>query len=182
MKIESRQIQIKDKKIILRSCSYDDAYEFLDFFKQVSGESENMVRYPEEINIAPEKEAQILERIANSYDQWSIGLFNGKELIGNINFGCVGNRIKIKHRASFGITIKKDYWNLGLGTLLISEMLEILNDKGYEQVELEVLASNASAIHLYEKMGFKECGRIPHGIKLKNGEYVDLISMNKFLY
>ena len=182
MYYQGKKLILKNgKKVIFRSCDYDDAQSFLDFFIQVAGETENMVRYPEEITIAVEKEAQILDRILNSKDQWSIGAFVGEKIIGNINFGCVGNRIKIKHRVSFGITVVKEYWNLGIGSILLSEMLDVLEKEGYEQVELEVLANNTHAFHLYEKFGFKECGRMPHGIKLKNGDYVDLISMVKFI-
>lgn len=182
MKYNEKEIILKNgKELILRSCDYDDAQTFLDFFRLSASETENLVRYPEEITIAPEKEGQILDRIMNSNDQWSIGLFDGDKMIGNINFGCIGNRIKIKHRACFGITILKEYWNLGLGSLMINEMLEVLKNKGYEQVELEVIAHNLHAIHLYKKFGFEEYGRMSHGIKLKNGEYVDLINMIKYL-
>ena len=182
MKVKSKEIILKNnKKLILRNCDYDDAQTFLDFFRLSASETENLVRYPEEITIAPEKEGQILDRIMNSNDQWSIGAFDGKRIVGNINFGCIGNRIKIKHRACFGITILKEYWNLGLGSLMINEMLEVLKNKGYEQVELEVIAHNLHAIHLYKKFGFEEYGRMSHGIKLKNGEYVDLINMIKYL-
>ena len=53
MKYNEKEIVLKNgKELILRSCDYDDAQSFLDFFKQAAGETENMVRYPEEINIA----------------------------------------------------------------------------------------------------------------------------------
>lgn len=182
MKVQSKEITLKNNKtLILRNCDYDDAQAFLDFFRQSTSETENLVRYPEEIIITPEKEGQILDRIMNSEDQWSIGVFDGKRIVGNINFGSIGNRIKIRHRITFGITILKEYWNLGLGSILIQEMLDVLKENEYEQVELEVLSCNSNAIQLYKKFGFEEYGRIPHGIKFKNGEYMDLISMIKFL-
>ena len=182
MKFEEKNLVLKNnKRISFRSCNGDDAKTFLDFFIQVAGETENMARYPEEITISVEKEKEILDRIENSLIQGSIGAFDEGRMIANINFGCVAVRSKMKHRASFGITVMKEYWNLGLGSLMIQEMLELLEKQGYEQVELEVLETNVSAIHLYKKFGFLECGRMPHGIKLKNGEYVDLISMIKFL-
>ena len=148
---------------------------------QVAGETENMARYPEEITISVEKEKELLDRIEASPIQASIGAFDGNRMIANINFGCVAYRTKMKHRASFGITVIKDYWNLGLGSMMILEMISLLEKLGYEQVEFEVLESNENATYLYKKLGFKECGRIPNGIKLKNGKYVDLISMVKFL-
>ena len=182
MKFNEKKLVLKNgKEISFRSCNGNDAKTFLDFFIQVAGETENMARYPEEITISVEKEKEVLERIENSPLQGSVGAFDDNRMIANINFGCVAYRSKMKHRASFGITVMKEYWNLGLGYKMIQEMLALLQEQGYEQVELEVLESNLNAIYLYKKFGFKECGRIPHGIKLRNGEYVDLISMIKFL-
>ncbi len=182
MKYNEKKLILKNgKELSFRSCNGNDAKTFLDFFIQVAGETENMARYPEEITISVEKQKEVLDRIESSPIQGSIGAFDGNRMIANINFGCVAYRSKMKHRASFGITVMKEYWNLGLGSMMISEMLEFLNEQGYEQVELEVLESNVNAIYLYNKHGFKECGRIPHGIKLRSGEYVDLISMIKFL-
>ena len=182
MKFKEKKLVLKNNKVIsFRSCNGDDAKAFLDFFRQAAGETENMARYPEEITISVEKEKDILDRIENSPIQGSIGAFDGNKMIANINFGCVAYRSKMKHRASFGITVLKEYWNLGLASQMIQEMLDIIVEQGYEQIELEVLESNEKAIHLYKKFGFEECGKIPHGIKLRNGEYVDLVSMIKFI-
>ena len=182
MKFNEKILSLKNgKEISFRSCNGNDAKTFLEFFVQVAGETENMARYPEEITISVEKEKELLDRMAESPIQGSIGAFENNRMIANINFGCVAYRSKMKHRASFGITVMKEYWNLGLGSMMISEMLDLLKIQGYEQVELEVLETNTNAIYLYEKFGFEECGRIPHGIKLKNGKYVDLVSMVKFL-
>lgn len=37
-----------------------------------------------------------------------------------------------------------------------------------------VVATNIRARHLYERLGFKQLGIIPHGFRLKNKEYVDI--------
>ena len=50
---------------------------------------------------------------------------------------------------------------------------------GYEQVELEVVDGNDRAKHLYEKMGFKEIGRVARSLKYDDGSYRDEICMVK---
>lgn len=37
------------------------------------------------------------------------------------------------------------------------------------QLELEVVADNASAVRLYESVGFREFGRNPRGFRAKHG-------------
>lgn len=45
---------------------------------------------------------------------------------------------------------------------------------------LEVYSTNKRAIHVYEKLGFKETGRIPKGL-FRNGKYIDQVVMVKEL-
>ena len=40
---------------------------------------------------------------------------------------------------------------------------------GYLQIELEVVAENASAVRLYESVGFQEYGRNPRGFRARSG-------------
>lgn len=47
----------------------------------------------------------------------------------------------------------------------------------YEQLELEVVAENTSAVALYKKAGFVEFGRNPKGFKSRISGYQELVSM-----
>ena len=40
-----------------------------------------------------------------------IAAFINDDLAGNAAISCIENHIKLKHRASFGISIKEKYWN-----------------------------------------------------------------------
>ena len=81
-----------------------------------------------------------------------------------------------------GIGIQKEYWNLGIGTILFNEMIETArNTPGIEQVELGVISINERAKHLYNKMGFKKVGTLPHQLKLPDGTYYDEDIMVLFL-
>jgi len=52
-----------------------------------------------------------------------------------------------------------------------------IKEQGYEQAELTVVEGNDRAYHLYESLGFKECGRVPNANKYDDGTYSDDILM-----
>ena len=69
----------------------------------------------------------------------------------------------------------KEQQGKGIGTFAISEMLyHAFNNLNLRRVELEVLASNIRAIHLYEKTGFIHEGTKRNAV-YKNGTFVDML-------
>ena len=59
----------------------------------------------------------------------------------------------------------------------IATILAFARENGFEQLDLEVRSSNARAIRLYEKYGFRKLCTFPHFFKI-NGEYIDFDLMN----
>lgn len=82
------------------------------------------------------------------------------------------------HVAKLGIAIKKDFRNLGLGKILLSQVLQEAKNKikGLRIITLNVFSENKQAINLYKKFGFKEYGRLKEGIFYK-GKYIDEVLM-----
>lgn len=60
---------------------------------------------------------------------------------------------------TLGTGLLKEYRDCGTGALMLTEALRQAREYGFERVELEVLESNARAIHLYTKLGFVLQGR-----------------------
>ena len=54
---------------------------------------------------------------------------------------------------SFAISLYKEYRGKGIGTRLMSEMLDKLRERGYEQASLAVQKTNY-AVSMYKKAGF----------------------------
>ena len=55
---------------------------------------------------------------------------------------------------SFAISLYEEYRNMGIGTALMRDMLELLKKKGYEQTSLSVQKANY-AVGMYRKVGFE---------------------------
>lgn len=182
MEFSQKEVVLKDKrKCTLRSPSENDAKEMIEYLKITSEETHFLVRYPEEIEITLEEEIKHIKCIASSERDIMIAAFVNNELAGNAGLSCMNNHIKLKHRAEFGISIKEKYWNNGIGSILINEIIEVAKNIGYEQVELGVFSDNEKAKRLYERNGFEVWGRNKKGFKLKDGTYSDEIIMGLIL-
>jgi GNAT superfamily N-acetyltransferase len=55
--------------------------------------------------------------------------------------------------------VKFEYQGLGLGKILLENLIKRAKEMGYKTVLLDTLPAMASAIHLYEDFGFKETER-----------------------
>lgn len=56
------------------------------------------------------------------------------------------------------VAVSEEARNEGLGFAMLSELMRLGKERGIERYTLEVRASNAAALHLYEKLGFQSAG------------------------
>ena len=182
MLFDQETIRLEEgKELIMRSPAPGDEESMLDFLKTLSAETIYMIRYPEEVAETVSEEREILEKFSSDPKKGMIGLFDENRCIGNIGIHPIGTQIKLSHRASIGLGIRKEFWGRGLGKKLLEEGLKTAGKMGYERVELGVYESNVRAIHLYESAGFEACGKTPKAFRLKDGTYEDEILMTKAL-
>jgi ribosomal protein S18 acetylase RimI-like enzyme len=87
---------------------------------------------------------------------------------------------RLAHRGGLGMGLIPEYRGRGVGTKLLSSVLDHAKRSGLEKIELYVYTSNTPAIALYRKFGFLEEGIIKHYRKL-DGVYFDCLAMGKFL-
>ena len=87
---------------------------------------------------------------------------------------------RIRHRAKFSISVRKDYWNQGIGSEMIKRIFEQAEMLKLKVIELEVISDNVRAINLYHKMGFTDIG-IYKDYFYVNEIFKDAIVMQKVL-
>ena len=182
MKFEPRTITLKDwRSCILRPTHPDDAAEMITYLKMISEETRFVLRNPDEVTYTLEQEQEILGHLLE--DQGSImmlAVVDGK-VAGNCSINGMGSKRRVLHRCGMAIALKKDYWNLGIGTAMITYLTELAKQIGFEQMELDVVADNERGRKLYEKCGFIETGKHLRALKYDDGTYADEIIMIKYL-
>ena len=108
------------------------------------------------------------------------------QIVAEVNSHVIANTdvtIKIgqrSHVGDIGIIIKQGYRDIGIGSEMLKQLIAQARQRGLIIVTLGVFATNSRAKHVYEKLGFREYGRIPGEI-FKNGHYIDHITMVKIL-
>lgn len=98
-----------------------------------------------------------------------------KEIIGRLR---IQNINWLHHNCEVGLDILPEYRGKGYGKKSYEMVLEFLfNHYNMHMVYLQVADFNPSARKLYEKVGFKECGRLPE-FYYRHGKYWDYIIMS----
>ena len=171
MIINEIEYTMKDgRKALIRSPRDEDIQGMLDYLVQSAGETEFILRYPEECGkYTAEGEKALFDRLnASDSDAMLVCLVDGK-VAGNCHVTW-SKGIKTGHRAAVAIALLKEYWNQGIGTRLFQEMIRIAEEnENILQMELEFVEGNTRARALYEKMGFRITGVRPNAIRLKDG-------------
>ena len=171
MIIQDIAFTLKDgRQALIRSPRDEDIPGMLDYLYQSAGETEFILRYPEECGkYTPEGEKALFDRVnAADNEAMPVCLVEGK-VTGNCQIVWSRN-IKTRHRASVAIALLKEYWNQGIGTRMFQELIRIAEaNEQILQMELEFIEGNTRARALYEKMGFRIAGMKPDAVRLKDG-------------
>ena len=174
----NRSVVLKDgRTCILRSGTEQDGAAVLENFLLTHAQTDWLLTYPDEVHFTTEQEEEYLKnKTENPLEAEILAEVDGK-IVGTAGIERIGGNEKIKHRASFGISIDRYFWGLGIGRALTKACIECARSAGYEQLELDVVADNKRAIALYESEGFIEYGRNPKGFCSRENGMQELVLM-----
>ena len=179
MIIADIEFKLKDgRTALIRSPKDEDIPGMLEYLYVTAGETEFVLRYPEECGkYTAEGEKALFDRVNKSDNEaMLVCLIEGK-IAGNCQITW-SKGIKTRHRASVAIALLSEYWNQGIGTRLFQELIRIAEEnKDLIQIELDFIEGNSRARALYEKMGFRITGIKPNAIRLKDGTLLNEYSM-----
>ena len=165
------------KTAVFRVAEPGDALEMIAYLKDTAGETPFLLRYPDEVNFPEEGKRSLLQSRLDDPSVVMLNAWVGGKLAGNCTLTPKGARRKLLHRADVSIALRKAYWGFGLGKALLTRVLTLAKELGYEQVELEVIGGNDRALGLYQRMGFVQTGRMPNVFRYDDGTYRDEIQM-----
>ena len=167
--------------LVLRSPGMRDLDRYLWFTNELANEkkanSELAIVSPDQEISKAEAKRQLGTIVASikSEDLVFVGAFDGTALVGTCEIHR-SRALEMRHTGLLAIALLKGYRGQGLGHVLTKEALARGKALGMTLVELHVFSSNAPAMKLYEKEGFRLVGKIPKMI-WKNGRYIDDVIM-----
>lgn len=101
----------------------------------------------------PWSEKSIADELGNDLALWLVAVEEDTVV------GYVGSQTVLGWTDMMNVAVDPDRRRKGIGERLIRKLMEMLRERNCECLTLEVRASNAGAIALYEKLGFTEVGR-----------------------
>lgn len=179
MIVQDIEFKLKDgRTALIRSPKDDDIQGMLDYLYIAAGETDFMISYPEECSKhTVEGEKALFDRMNEADNEAMLVCVVEGKVAGNCQITW-SNKMKIRHRASIGIALLSEFWNQGIGTRLLQELIHIAEENpNITQIELEFIEGNSRARGLYEKMGFRITSMMPNAIRLKDGTLLNEYSM-----
>jgi RimJ/RimL family protein N-acetyltransferase len=147
-------------ELIIRKATKEDSVKIIEYMSFIGGESDNLTFGDNELNMSLEKEEELIENM-NKKDNsiMLVALIDG-DIVALISFSG-GERKRMRHIGEFGITVRKAYWNLGVGSVLLEYLIHWAKSTSIiRKIDLRVRTDNENGIKLYEKYGFQEEGII----------------------
>lgn len=168
-------------ELTIREAIPSDAAELLTVSRKIGEETEFLVMDEKGIHLPEELLAIQLADLYESDTNVLFLAFLGDQIVGQASLKSASEK-RIAHIAELGVSILQAYWGLGLGTILMEELLEWAEASGkIFRVELTVQAQNTRAIALYEKFGFKQEGILERGARGNDGRFLDVVLMSKMI-
>lgn len=179
MIVENIEFKLKDgRRALIRSPIDQDIPEVLEYLYISAGETDFLLRYPEECTkYTAEGEKALFDRVNKADNEAMLVCLVEGKIAGNCQITW-NNGLKTRHRASVAIALLREFWNQGIGTRLLQELIHIAeSNRNIIQLELDFIEGNTRARTLYEKMGFRITGVKPNAIRLKDGTLLNEYSM-----
>lgn len=176
--IIQKQVKLKNgKKLIVRTALPTDAKEAVEYLNIIGGESNNLLFGKNEFRLNEEQEAEHIERVNNDPNSIMIVATVEDKLV-SIALLRSPERKRIAHVSEFSISVKKEYWNLGIGSYVMEQLINFAKqNETIKVVSLGVRSDNENAIKLYEKFGFKKIGTHKNYFNI-DGDFYDEILMD----
>jgi ribosomal protein S18 acetylase RimI-like enzyme len=169
--LEKHEILRDGRELFLRGPHLTDVQGILEIRRQVIEEGISNV---DDTLPTPEKiiESTLTEKAGNltliaDYQGEVVGVL--KLIRGDMSF--------LQHHLFLSIEIERMFRGAGVGTLLMKHGASWASHHGYEFIRLGVFDSNPRAVALYERLGYREYGRLPRFVKKPDGRYATSIEM-----
>jgi len=171
--MEPRKHELKNgRALLIREAMVEDARAVLDYVEDISGESDFLSFGPGEFEITEAEEKDFLRKCHDLDNQlYIVGLIDDT-VVSTLIFSA-GRRPRVRHSGEFSMSVRKQYWGLGIGSLMLGTLIDwARGTRIVKKINLRVRTDNQRAIVLYKRKGFVIEGTIRREAFL-DGKYFD---------
>ena len=158
----------------MRSIRWEDLDDAIEFINSMADEGAEILRTE---RVTRNEEAEWLGRRLARIEKGDI-----IDAIAEVDGKVVANSEVEKrtgmmsHLGYIGLAIRTGYRGIGIGAAIMKALIEESRMAGLKMLFLDHFETNKIARGLYEKVGFRETGRLPKAIH-RSGTYTDLVRM-----
>ncbi|MHB8841125.1 MAG: GNAT family N-acetyltransferase [Candidatus Aquicultor sp.] len=178
-------INLKGKEFVIRRLQEGRSNrprKFLKFINDIVADSEAMILTRSKQTVDDERAWLQGSMIAVKSARMVVLVAEADDAI--VGLASVGNRAeRADHVADFGISVKRGYRGIGLGSALLTRAIDAARTDLLPRpvmIRLSAFNANEKALSLYERHGFNIVAQIPRQF-IFNGEFVDEVIMLKSL-
>ena len=168
-----KEAKLKDgTKVLLRPMVAEDQDALYEFFKAVPREDARYLRDDVSSRLLVEKWAKNLDYKKTL----PILALKDNAIIADATI----NRRRFGwkwHLGTVRVFVHKEYRNVGLGHLMIGELVDIAYKLGIEKLIVEIPELSTSAIHAFNREGFYRVAEIPNMVKDRENMPVGVVVM-----
>jgi len=159
--------------VTIREATPQDAEQLIAHVHRVAAEPDiDLVLMPGEFKVTVEEERKFLADHAAA-DNSSVFVAEAAGRLVGVVVCTGGTRRALRHAATLGITVAKDWRGRGVGSRLVARAVEWARGTGVvTRIELTVFVRNEAARRVYEKLGFVVEGRRRNAV-CRDGVYFD---------
>ncbi|MGV7222738.1 MAG: N-acetyltransferase family protein [Nitrospinales bacterium] len=161
-------------KVLLRPMVAEDQDALYEFFKAIPKEDSRYLRDDVSSRLLVEKWAKNL----NYEKTLPILAIKDNTIIGDATI----NRRRFGwkwHLGTVRVFVHKEYRDVGLGHLMIEELVDIAYKLGIEKLIVEIPELSTAAIHAFNRGGFYRVAEIPNMVKDRENMPVGIVVMMK---
>ena len=162
---------------IIRTIEASDAKGFINLQEEIFRETQFMYNAPNELELTVQQLRKNLltwKKMGNRTILICIldGEFAGYAIVHGYKHS------RAKHVATVHLAVKEAHQRQGIGKTLMEEVENWSKERAITKLELSVMAHNAGALQLFEKIGFQHEGKRLQSVNLNNS-FVDEYAMGK---
>lgn len=184
MKGFREEFESKGVRFVIRNPEVSDAAELMKAMRMVDEETVFLSRDPGEFDKSftlEKEEAFLAAKAENECDNFLIAVTKSGEVAASCACAFDDSRMRARHVATIAVSVRKDFWRMGLGKRFFELQEKWCRENGIEKIKLEVVTENTRALGLYLSCGFVIEGTLRHEAKLADGTYQDHYLMAKLL-